>query len=213
MKFVEQEKRTIDYYNKSGREWAAARGGNEVSYWLGEMQKFRSLLRAGRILEIGSGSGRDALELIKFGYEYIGTDASKGLIEIAQEKNPGAVFENKSVFDLDYPEGVFDGFWTAATLLHIPKNRIDQALEGIARVVKPGSVGFISMKQGKGENEDASTGRWFAYYSQLEFIEVLERNGFEIKDCEIRHGDRDIWLIFYVFKKLIISPNKLQVNS
>lgn len=40
---------------------------------------------AGKILEVGSGGGRDAKDLIEMGYEYIGIDISKGLLEEAKK--------------------------------------------------------------------------------------------------------------------------------
>ncbi len=82
-------------------------------------------------------------------------------------------------------------------MLHIPKNKVDEALKSIRRVVKQGGVGFVSMKQGEGEREDTTTGRWFSYYSQDEFAGVLERNAFQVRSAEIRQGEKDTWLVFY----------------
>lgn len=197
----EKEKKTIDYYDRNAQFWTDVHGGKEESYWTVEMEKFHSMLPDGKLLEIGSGSGKDAEALLRLGYDYVGTDASRGLIEIAQERNPKAIFQNKNVFDLDYPRNTYDGFWTAATLLHIPKSRIDQALRNINWVVKSGGIGFISMKEGKEEEEDVVTERWFAYYSQREFTTVLNRNGFDVKDTEVRQSERDTWLVFYVVKE------------
>lgn len=196
---TDTEKQTVGYYDREAENWASAhRGFEEKSYWENEMAKFHELLPSGKVLEIGSGTGKDASALIKMGYNYTGTDASEVLLKIAKKRNPDAKFEHMPVHDLDFPDGEFDGFWTAATLLHIPKNRIDGALTSIKRVVKPGGVGFISMKGGAGERTDPETGRWFAYYSQDGFGEVLKRNGFEIVDQTTRQGEKDWWLVFYV---------------
>lgn len=198
---TDKELNTISFYDNQALQWATAHGGNEdESYWKSEMDKFHRFLTSGKIIEIGSGAGKDAAALIKIGYEYTGTDASKGLITVAQQRNPGATFINKSVDELDFSENNFDGFWTAATLLHIPKDRIDTALQSINRVVKPKGVGFISMKAGSGEKIDPETGRWFSYYSQKEFSKVLARNEFKIIDQETRQGEKDLWLVYYVKK-------------
>jgi len=162
------------------------------------MVRFHQLLPSGKVLEIGSGAGKDAASLIQIGYDYTGTDASGGLIRVAQKRNPEATFKKVSVYDLDFPEQSFDGFWTAATLLHIPKDKIDDALTKIRSQVKVGGVGFISLKEGEGEREDKNTGRWFSYYSQEEFSEVLERNGFKVADFASREGEKDTWLCFWV---------------
>lgn len=191
--------KTISFYDNNAISWVNAHGGNNgESYWQIEMDKLHKLLPSGKVIEIGSGAGKDAAALIKMGYKYTGTDASKGLITVAQQRNPNATFINKSVDELDFPDGSFDGFWTAATLLHIPKDRIDTALQSIKRVIKSEGIGFISMKAGSGERIDLETGRWFSYYSQEEFKEVLVRNKFNIIGQETRKGEKDWWLVYYV---------------
>lgn len=149
MNITDKEKRTVDYYDQEAESWASAHGGNESeSYWKEEMEKFHQLLPSGKVLEIGSGAGKDAAALIALGYDYTGADASEGLINVAQRRNPQARFKKVSVRELDFPAHEFDGFWTTATLLHTPKDKIDEALRKIKLQVKPNGVGFISMKQG-----------------------------------------------------------------
>lgn len=162
------------------------------------MERFHELLPKGKVLEIGSGSGKDAAALVTMGYDYTGTDASAELLKIAKKRNPQATFRQVSVYDLDFPPHQFDGFWTTATLLHIPKGRIDEALQRIKTQVKSGGVGFITMKAGDGEKTDPKTGRWFAYYSKEEFQQVLERNSYEVIEEKNRQGEKDWWLCFWV---------------
>ncbi len=199
---TQKEQKTVRYYDQQAQQWVSEHGGQEEkSYWEKQMVRFKELLPNGKVLEIGSGAGKDAKALINLGYEYIGTDASKGLIEVAQARNPGAVFINEAVEDLSFPADSLDGFWTAATLLHIPKDQIDLALQKIKGVCKTGAIGFISLKEGQGEKEDVNTGRWFAYYSEDEFRQVLKRNGFEVVDYELRKELRPgqpNWLAFFV---------------
>lgn len=148
MSLTDEEKLTIAAYDDQATRWA---GEHQTSgFWGKEMDKFQELLPSGKVLEIGSGGGRDAKELTSRGYQYVGTDASQGLIEQAQKANPQTVFLTQSVYDLDFPPDFFDGFWAAAVLLHIPKNKIDLALGKIKSVVKPGGIGFITLKEGEG---------------------------------------------------------------
>ena len=158
----DKKARTIDYYDTNAKKWSEVHHGDEQeSYWKVEMDIFHKFLPSGKVLEVGSGSGKDASALLGLGYDYVGTDASRGLLEIAQKRNPGVEFRNKAVQDLDFEDDRFDGFWTAATLLHIPKNEIDDARQNIVRVVRQNSVGFISVKAGAGEREDEETGGGF----------------------------------------------------
>lgn len=199
MALEDKQLKTISYYDNHADKWAKEHGGyEEKSFWEEEIQKFKELLPSGKVLEIGSGTGKDASALIKMGYQYIGTDASKELLEIAQERNPGARFVHRSVENLDFPENNFDGFWIAATLLHIPKEKIDGVLRVIHKQIKSGGVGFISVKQGKGEKEDEETGRWFAYYSEDEFRKLFESNNYKVIESRIKPTEKNTWLIFFV---------------
>lgn len=195
-KFTPAELKTIQFYDNKASEWASSHSGGQ--FWKSEMKKFHKLLPAGKVLEIGSGGGRDAKELIALGYEYTGTDISNGLIKEAIKHNPNATFLKQSVYELNFPKDTFDGFWTSAVLLHIPKSRIDKALTKIHKVVKPEGIGFISIKQGVGEKADENE-RFFAYYSEEEFKKKLKDNNFEIIDSSIRPmSEKTIWLIYLV---------------
>lgn len=195
------EEKTLSYYDNNAEEWAKAHHGFEPeSFWKDWMKKLHKLLPSGKVLEIGSGTGKDASNLITLGYDYVGTDASKGLLKIAQERNPNADFKNLRVQDLkdNFNENEFDGFWTAATLLHIPKDEIEDSLQNIHTVVKNGGIGFISIKQGEGELED-ETGRLFSYHTQDGFADLLIKNGFEVIEKDIQPmSESTIWLIYIV---------------
>ncbi|MDP2632420.1 MAG: class I SAM-dependent methyltransferase [Candidatus Curtissbacteria bacterium] len=204
-KLTNEEQQTLNSYNKYGKQWAASH--SDFDFWAQELNRFKKFLPQGKVLEIGSGGGRDAREIIKAGYDYSGTDISKGLLEAAKKYNPGAKFLLKSVYNLNFPKNSFDGFWACAVLLHVPKKRIDEALQQLHRVIKSHGVGFISVKKGKGEKntvEPPPDGqRFFAYYSLKEFAGVLLRNDFEVLySKERKKTAKTTWLIYFV------SPNK-----
>lgn len=195
------KEKTVEYYDAHASEWAGEHGGYEDrSFWFEEMEIFNKYLPKGRVIEFGSGAGKDAKSLIRMGYDYVGTDASSGLIEIARKNNPTSTFLNRPLENLRLPKSSFDGFWTAATLLHIPKDRINKVLRNIKGVVKKGGVGFISLKSGSGEKIDEPTGRLFSYYSLDDFSEILIRNKFEILKAKTREDNRGVWWLTYWVK-------------
>lgn len=202
----DRESKTINYYNQQTDKWVAKHANQSDETWWGpEMERFHELLPGGRVLEIGFGGGRDAKSLINYGYEYIGTDASEGFLAAARKANPSGKFIIKNVHDLDFPDEDFDGFWTAATLLHIPLDLIEDALAKVSRVVKKGGTGFISLKKGEGERSDEETGRHFTYWQKENFSEVLKKAGFSVIDFRKvapgdKSGTKDTWLCFYVRK-------------
>lgn len=198
MKYSDEEQKTITYYDNYAAQWAQANGdSDDTTFWKNEMEIFHEFLSAGSVLEIGSGTGRDAKALIELGYAYTGTDVSKGLLKLAQARNPQAVFLLQSVYELSLHQK-FDGFWTASTLLHIPKKKINEALQRIISHVKPGAIGFISLKQGEGEKIDDSTGRFFSYYSLNEFKNILHDNDFTVLKSGIKSNSAKSWIMFWV---------------
>jgi len=192
---------TVKYYDQKANSWSTSHGGDDKdSWWKDEMLRFNEYLPNGKIIEVGSGVGKDAQALISLGYDYVGTDASIGLLELAKQRNPSAQFIQKYAHELDPSLGEFDGFWASAVLLHIPRNEIENSLLAISSVLRNEGVGFITMKEGEGERIDEKTGRLFTYYKEDEFRDVLESTGFSVLEVGRRDTEKDNWLIFYVKK-------------
>ena len=128
---------TVKYYDQEANSWSASHGGDDKeSWWKDEMTRFNEYLPSGRILEIGSGVGKDAEALIRLGYDYTGTDASNGLLELARKRNPSATFIQRYAHEIDHSLGEFDGFWASAVLLHIPRDEMRDSLLAISSVIK-----------------------------------------------------------------------------
>lgn len=194
--------KTVKYYNQEANSWSASHGGDDKeSWWKDEMTRFNEYLPSGRILEIGSGVGKDAEALIRLGYDYTGTDASSGLLELARKRNPSATFIQRYAHEIEPSLGEFDGFWASAVLLHIPRDEMRDSLLAISSVIKNDGVGFITMKEGEGERVDEKTGRLFTYYKEEEFTNVLESANFSVLEVGRRDTEKDNWLIFYVKKE------------
>mgnify|MGYP001408303342 CR=1 FL=1 len=193
--------KTVEYYDNEANTWSASHGGDDdESWWKDEMIRFKEYLPNGKVIEIGSGVGKDAQALIGLGYDYVGTDASIGLLELARQRNPLALFVKKYIHELDSSLGEFDGFWASAVLLHIPRDEMINSLLVISSVLKKDGIGFITMKEGEGEQIDEKTGRLFTYYKEHEFRNVLESTGFLVLEVKKRDTEKDNWLIFYVKK-------------
>lgn len=170
---------------------------------------FKTLLSKGKIIDVGCGAGRDALLFAQdLAYEYIGIDVSEAMLKEAQLLVPHVSFREMSMYALEFPPQTFDGFWAAASLLHIPKKNIDLVLQEIRRILKPGGIGFIAVKEGVGEGmvEHGQKGveRFFAYYTADELTEILKRNSYELVTLyrEVREGfpppQTTVWLVSFV---------------
>lgn len=201
MELTPQEQTTLETYERIAPKWASTHNGN---FWATEIAQFHQLLPSGSVLEVGSGGGRDARELIALGYDYTGTDISPAFLAEASKQNPNGRFLLSSVYELDFPPETFDGFWASAILLHLPKDRLNYALQRIKACVKKGGLGFISVKQGEGSKllheqvDGEPCERFFSYYSEPEFTAVLESEGFSVIDFHIKEGRKETWLVYLV---------------
>lgn len=198
--------KTISTYDRNAAAWVSSHAvDNELTWAFGRL---KMLLPKGSLIEIGCGGTRDAAALIGLGYDYLGTDASKGMIAVAKRELPFAHFKQVNLFELpDAFKQMFDGFWARAVLLHVPKNQIDQALQSISAVLREGAIGLISMKDGDKEEFEVRTKhglleeRFFAYWRQDEFTRALARNGFSVLEYRYQPSDeRTQWHVFFVQK-------------
>ncbi|MFA4880541.1 MAG: methyltransferase domain-containing protein [Candidatus Doudnabacteria bacterium] len=241
---MNSDQKTIKTYNKIAKEYAA-RGYSNPLFWHREFKIFQKLISGKKIIDIGCGSGKDALLFIKNKFDYIGIDASSGLLREARKfinpvrephsLNPsrnlfltGSALKNsnhqlKSVafsngvksgkfilmnfYKLNFPRNHFDGFWAAASLLHIPKRRVAKVLRAIRKIIKPQGVGFIALKEKRHldegiikEKKHGGIERYFAFYTKSEFKKILEQNGFEILKNHIRQEEDTNWLCYFVKK-------------
>ena len=113
---------------------------------------------SGRVLEIGSGGGRDALELEKRGISVRRTDISKGFVELLRESGFEADQLDPLTDPLDdprHPGMPYDGIWACACLIHVARQDLATVLGRLAGATRKGGRLHASVRDGDGE--DVST--------------------------------------------------------
>lgn len=197
---------TIGAYDEHAEAWAARH--SVPGFWQDGHDMLRKVLTPpARIIEFGTGAGMDALTFLADGYQYTGVDPSSELRKIAERNVPGITIWPLALDEFTLPSDTepFDGFWSAATLLHIPKAQISQVLANISGTLKPAAPGFITLKAGQGEGEesapDVPSPRFFAYWEEGEFRDALDDAGFSVLEYRSRFGsERWDWHQFLVEK-------------
>jgi SAM-dependent methyltransferase len=209
VKLNPEELTTLDAYEQHGDVWAQTRG-NAV-YYPEQIDRMRELIPQGKILDIGSGTGRDAELLTQQGYDCVGVDISDKLLAIARARLPQVPFVKQSLYELDFPYK-FDGFWAAAVLVHVPKHRMPEALDSISSVLKKEAAGFVTVKdvydgvEDEIEEYEVSPGhvmkRFYSYWRKNEFEQQLQTSNFKVVDYYRPVADTRMWHCYFVRKKI-----------
>ena len=145
-----------------------------------------------RILELGCGHGRDAAWFEAHGADVVAADLSAGMLAETRLRVTGPVVQ----VDMRAPAfrgTVFDGVWSNAAMLHLPKALVPNALAEIRRILKPGGVLFVSIQVGAGETWEAVSygrpvARYFSRYAPAEFGALIEVAGMHLLEVEESYG-------------------------
>lgn len=199
---------TLQAYNKVAKQYAERR--KKSKFWVSECKVFKKLLKGKKILEVGCGTGHESAYFIKDSFDYLGIDASPAMLKVAKKLVPRAKFKIMDMLKLKLPEKSFDGFWAAASLLHIPRKKLGVVLKSLHKILKDDGAGFIALKfrprQWEGMVDDAYPGlkRFFSYHTPAGFRKILKQNKFRVVkySSKINHHDpeKERWLMFFVKK-------------
>jgi ubiquinone/menaquinone biosynthesis C-methylase UbiE len=144
------------------------------------------------ILDLGCGHGRDGAWFEVHGVDIVAADLSAGMLAEARLCVTGPVAQ-LDMRALAFRGQVFDGVWSNAAMLHLPKASVPDVLGEVRRVLKPGGAFFVSIAVGAGEMWEAesygrSMPRFFSRYAPAEFGALIEIAGMQLLAIEASHG-------------------------
>lgn len=174
------DQKTIDTYNELAKEYDS----ETIDFWerfpKTFIDKFAGLVK-GRVLDVGSGPGRDGLILKKACLSVVCVDASEAMVKISSERGLQSIVGDFN--ELPFPDKSFDGVWAYTSLLHIPKSEISRPLGEIRRVLKDSGIFGLGLIEGDKEMYRESSGvgkpRWFSFYEKSEIENLLNKANFE----------------------------------
>ena len=175
------DQKTIQTYNQMAKEY----DDETIDFWQSFphtfFDKFAELTQ-GKILDVGSGPGRDALLLKEKGLEVICLDASETMVKLCKEKELQSIVGDFT--SMTFEDNSFDGAWAYTSLLHIPKVDVPKALNEIKRVLKDDGILGLGLIEGEKEEYRESSGvnmpRWFSFYTKEEIENLLEKHNFKV---------------------------------
>ncbi len=141
-----------------------------------------------RILEIGSGGGRDAKALESVGLDVRRTDVSVGFVELMRADGYAADVLDPLTDDLDDPERPgtpYDGIWANASLLHVERGDLRVVLRRLADATAAGGLLRFSVKEGDGErwstHGHVAGPRRFTFWRAEPLRELVQGAGWDVE--------------------------------
>lgn len=163
---------------------------------------FAGLLENGaRVLEIGSGGGRDAAQLEQRGLSVRRTDITPGFVTLLRAAGHEATLLDPLVDDLADPgrDEPYDGVWAAASLLHVRREHLPVVLRRLAEATRDGGVLQLALKEGDGArfstHGPVAAPRHFTFWREPALRAVLDEAGWDVRSLVRTDGRRgETWL-------------------
>ncbi len=179
------DERTIDAYSDHADDFARQ---YESAAVLHHCRLFLQHFRPhGRILEIGSGSGRDAAFLVAHGFDVVGVDATDKLIDTAVRLHPelaGRLLHSPAPFGtpLPFPAGSFNGAISMATIMHLSDDQLRLLAQQLSMLLMDSAILIVSSSSGRSELTDLrdSRGRLYHERSVAGIAAIFASRGFEL---------------------------------
>lgn len=204
----QQVNETIKFYDVSKEDYEKNRTQEYNSFIKDnlsvEVENFLNLLKGKKIMDLGSGPGRDSLYFKLKGFDPICVDFSNEMIILCKQK--GLKAYQKNMEDLDFEDNSFDGIWAYASLVHLPKFSIHNVLARINELLKKEGLFFLGMLEGKGEviyeNKKKANGkRFFSLYGEEELKNILSDYFDIIESTKFKVGDKQTYLNYLCKKR------------
>jgi len=133
-----------------------------------------------RVIEVGSGFGRDAKYIESFGFEVERTDATLSFVNLLQGQGYSAHEFNilTDAFSTQY-----DLVFANAVFLHFTPQELEKTFEKIHTALNKNGVLAFSVKRGEGEEWTTAKlerPRYFCYWTVTALCQKLESARFEI---------------------------------
>jgi SAM-dependent methyltransferase len=143
-----------------------------------------------RVLEIGSGTGRDSLELERRGFEVRRTDATQAFLDMMRADGYAADRLNALTDDFGGP---YDAVFADAVFLHFERTGLAQVLRKASRAA---AVLAFSTREGKGEewsDRHLDLPRYFVLWQEDALRELLASAGWAVQRLQRGEGRFGMW--------------------
>lgn len=157
----------IKWYNDNSADYLQQTIDVDMGKAYGEVEK--NIPLDAKILDAGSGVGRDTNYFLSMGYDVLSFDASEKMVEMTNQNDNAHCIQmtfNEWAYD---PE--FDLVWASASLLHVSPTDLEHVLTRLQKSLVVGGIIFFSLKLKI--DPDKQSERTFYEHSQEEIDRIL----------------------------------------
>ena len=169
-------RRTIQSYTESAREYDGQVSARPPRYIAGALRRMmRHVPPGGLILEVGSGTGRDADFIESLGGKVRRTDATQAFLDLQAERGKNGERLNLLTDSLGGP---YDAILAICVLIHVERAATPRVLRKIRRALRPGGAFLTALWAGTGQTH----GRYhMTYWSRTAFATHLTAAGLTVE--------------------------------
>lgn len=186
---MKENKNLRETYNKIAKNWD--KDHEKDTWWIEGADNFLALLpKDAHILDISCAGGPKTNYMKKKGFQVEGIDFSESMIESAKKRFPDINFNVLDVYDLEKLNKTYDGIFSQAVILHIPKKRVMKVLEKMKSKLNKNGLLYIAVKEirdngieeeiKKEDDYGFEYERFFSYFSLDELRDYFKKLGLEI---------------------------------
>lgn len=179
-------------YNSFGNEYVETYP-DDLSLFKPIVDRFIAKLpQGGRVVDIGCGNGAYVRYLLDLGFDALGTDQSRTMLDHALNMVPAERLLELDMHHMQcFDDNSFDGVLSITSFLYTSKKRFPGLLKDVHRILKPNGHLLLMMLEGEGEGLEVETfggkeGKTYsAYYGVEELHRLLEESGFVIEGTDV----------------------------
>lgn len=192
-------------------------------------ESFKGLPKGAKVLEIGSGEGYNAKEMLDMGFDVTGSDVSEDFRRATKEKGCKKVIEFNALKD-NFP-GKFNGIFCWRVFVHFNRDDALTVIKKVYDALEDGGVFIFNAINRETRSVDSEMvdfqneyrmgiDRFYYYHKKEVLDELIAQTNFEIMDFHKEGGDEgNKWLIYVLRKptcaRLILKFNEpwLKINE
>lgn len=184
---------TIASYDANVDRYVATAPGQVTDQVAALLRELAARVPGGRVLELGSGPGREADYLEQLGVHVDRTDATAAFVDALRARGHDARLLDARG-DLGGP---YDAIFANAVLLHLDRDDLETVARSCYDAVRPGGLIAATFKEGDGEawsEAKLEAPRWFVYWREQPLRELFERAGWQVERIDHIAGRTEPWL-------------------